>query len=170
MITKLQASFSGYQGKPATIFSVYDDESMILAISIEKEFTREAQPDCVIITNDSLQDYDVLFGEKQILEAIESYYAMVKGVAADGVTKRLIFSERAQRADPVTAIEVDGMNESGQRYRISPDMTCSQMAVMATAWYANKKGGLFERAMAFNDELKADDIANKVIEGQIWNI
>lgn len=157
MITPIQASISGYNGKPATVYSVYDHESAILAVSVEAEFCRERKSsDIVLISNDKMTNYDSFFEEKLFLQGIESYLALAKGVAANGVGARLVFADRAKRSDPMSAIEMDGMNESGSRYRISPDVTNAQVAALASCWYAHKQAGLAEIAINLHEKINSE--------------
>jgi hypothetical protein len=168
MITPIQATFSGFMNKAASIYSVYDDERLILAVSLMGEFTRERREGCVLITNDStLEDYDVLFGEDKFQDSIGSYFSLLNGMAADAASKKLVISEKAMRSDPQIALEADGMNESGPKYRISPDITSAQIAVLATCWYAATKGGLFETTINYFNDVKMPDFMVRLDQGEV---
>jgi hypothetical protein len=168
MITPIQAIFAGFMNKPAALYSVYDDERLVLAVSVMAEFTRERREGCVLITNDStLPDYDVLFTEEKFQDAISCYFTLLNGVAVDNASKRLVIADKAMRSDPAIALEVDGMNETGTKYRISPDITSAQMAVLATAWYAATKAGLADRVIDFCKDVAMPDFMLGFEKGEV---
>lgn len=168
MIIPIQAIFAGFNNKAATVYSIYDDERLVLAVSVQAEFTRDRREGCVLITNDStLPDYDVLFVEEMFQDAIASYFFLLNGVGSDSVSKRLVIADKAMRSDPAMALEADGMNETGAKYRINPEMTSAQMAVLATAWYANMKGSLAERTIDFWEDVKMPDFMLGFDKGEV---
>ena len=151
---QIQATISGYAGKPATVFSVYDPETLILVLAAEAEFRTDRREGCaMVITNDARLDRDRLFRADDLPGAIRAYFDLKGGLAADGRSPRLVFSERAQRASPEHAIERDGMDANGPKYRVSESMTCAQVAVLATCAYA-RIAATGERAVQFTDTLQ----------------
>ena len=140
---KIQATISGYGGTPCTVFSAYSTESDVLAISVEAAYRRERQDtDCLVITNEPTISRDRLFSEPDIMASISAFYSLSAGLAADGKSPRIVFSDRAARTHPVHAIEKDGISEAGQKYRVSADVTCAQMAVLATCPYVSELSGI----------------------------
>ncbi|MGI9213556.1 MAG: hypothetical protein ACR2HF_13875 [Methylococcaceae bacterium] len=142
----IQATMTGYSGKPATLFAGYDTDSRVLACSVEAAYRVERHGACAIITNDSgIQQRDMLFREADLADAIVAFYALMGGIATDGKSARLIFSDKAQRANPIDSIDKDGIGESGQKYRISDAVSNGKMATLAACWYAVHFAGTYAR-------------------------
>jgi hypothetical protein len=148
-----QATIAGYHGKPCSLFSAYDESSMILVISVEAEYQRKRRTGCMVITNDPDIPRDMLFTTDDLKDAIEAYYAMYQGMAMDGKSSKLTFSERAQRANPGNAIEKDGMDSSGPRYRIKDDITNTQIAALVTCLYFAERFGTVDKMLNMADSI-----------------
>lgn len=169
-MTPIQTNISGYAGKPCSLFSVYDTDKKILAISKEAAYNNQRQKDCVLISNDKTADYDVLFTELNFANSLDDFFVLSNGVAQDGRSQRLVFSEKAARANPKNSIEKDGYNENGQKYSIAPTITNLQMAVLATCYYANSKAGAIENALAMFEQLNEIDYFATLKSGGIVTI
>lgn len=163
----IQTTIVGYSGKPCSLFSVYDNDSKVLVISVEADYRRERRQDCMIITNDTEIERDGLFSEEELKASISAFFNMQAGVAIDGKSNRLVFSDKAARANPAQSIEKDGMDASGQRFRISESITCAQIAALATCWYANTRYGSVEKALDMADSINA---LEQLHYGGIWTI
>ncbi len=164
MSTKIQSTFIGYGGKPCTIFSLLDSETNILVVSAEGEYRKARRDDhIVVITNDKGIPRDRLFADDDIKDAINAFYSLKNGIAEDGRSSRLTFSERAQRANPESSIEKDGIDQSGPRYRIAENITCTQMATLATCLHAMKSSSI-ESALDMADEL------TRLLSGEVVTI
>lgn len=148
-----QASIVGYHGRPCSLFSAYDEKELILTVSIELEYRRERREGCMVITNDPDIDRDTLFTEDDIKPAIEAYYAMAQGMSMDGKSSKLIYHNRAQRANPEQAIDKDGIDSNGQKFRIKEDITCAQIAALATCWYFQSRFGTVQKMLNMADSL-----------------
>lgn len=149
----IQATFSGYAGVPCTLFSAYDVSRRILFVAKEAKLRPDRFERCIVITNDSAVTWDRLFTDDDMMRAISAYHALKQGVADDGITARLAFSDKVQRANPDGAIDRDGIDASGPRYRISDGMTCAQAAALATCLYAHEAGAV-EAAVSMADRLQ----------------
>lgn len=136
-MTHIQATIIGYTGRACTILSAYDESDNTLVIAKHLGYGTKRFKESIIITNDPKIERDTLFCEESLQEAIESYFFMSNGVAGDGRSQRLAFGDKAAQANPAQCIEKEGMNASGQRYRIAPEITNAQIATLATCWYAN---------------------------------
>ena len=164
-MVKIQSTFIGYSGAPCTLFSLYEDESGVLVISVQADYKTERRDDCVIITNDSRIDRDVLFNDDSIGKAIDSYYLLKAGMSFDGSSSRLTFSDsgRASMANPESSIEKDGIDMNGPRYRISEGVTCGQMAALATCMYVMNFDTI-EQSVKMADDLL------KIMNGEVYSI
>jgi len=129
---QIQATFTGYGGNPCSLFSAYDPASRVLVVSVEAKYRAERRDGCTVLTNVPDIARDTLFTDSDLLPAINAFHALKNGVAGDGKAARLVFSDRANRANPDPAIEQDGIETSGPKYRINASVTCAQMAALAT--------------------------------------
>lgn len=152
---QIQATFIGYAGRPCTLFAGYDPQTRILSLAAETDFRRERRAGCVVLTNDPDTPRDGWFDERGDLgRAIAAYYQLKLGMADDGKSTRLVFNERAQRANPEQAIERDGIDPTGgAKYRVADGATCGQMASLAVCLYVIKADTV-ERTVAMADRLK----------------
>ncbi|HWX02385.1 hypothetical protein [Collimonas sp.] len=133
---KIQASISGYGMAPATVYSFYEAESDILLVSKETAFRTDRFSDAILIGGVGLAERDCLFTDVDFMDAIEEFFIRANG-------KTLMIDDKAARCDPRQKLEPDGMSDTGKRlYRVSPDITCGQVAVLATAWYVKKALGI----------------------------
>ena len=137
-LVQIQAVFSGYANRACTVYSAYDRASGILIISAEGEYKSERRPGCVVLTNVPSVPRDSLFTEKDIRASIEAYYSLRNGLASDNRSTRLVFSDRAMRTNPDSAIDHDGMDERGTKYKVKDTITSAQMAVLATCLFASQ--------------------------------
>lgn len=133
---QIQATFTGYGGQPCSLFSAYDPESRVLVVSAEAPYRTERREGCTVLTNVPDITRDKLFADADLLPAITAFLALKNGVAADGKAPRLVFGDRANRANPGQAIEQDGIETSGPKFRINAGVTCAQVAALATCLYA----------------------------------
>ena len=135
MIKAIQTSISGYGGSPCTLFSTYDEEKRIAVIAVEAEYRADRRAGCLVVTNDLHIERDELFKDEHIKPAIKSYFDLKGGVAADGQSTRLVFSDRAIRSAPESIIERDGYDENGPRYRVADGVGCAHIAALATCYH-----------------------------------
>lgn len=133
---QIQATFTGYGGQPCSLFSAYDPETRVLVVSAEAAYRAERRDGCTVLTNVPDISRDKLFTDADLLPSITAFHALKNGVAGDGVAARLVFGNRANRANPGSAIEQDGIETSGPKYRINAGVTCAQVAALATCLYA----------------------------------
>lgn len=120
----LRVNIAGFSGEPASLYGAFDHEDDLLLISDTKEYDPGDAPDMLKISNQERDTHrDDLVSDDDLQAAIRAFFEM------DGL-KLLVIGEKAARHNPSNKIERDGVDEGGVRYRISPDITCSQVAVM----------------------------------------
>lgn len=133
---QFQATITGYGGRPCSLFSAYDPAARILVVGAEAAYRAERREGCIVLTNDQDIARDGLFTKEDLMDAIEAFYALKAGIASDGKSARLAFGNRAARANPEQSIERDGIDTSGPKYRVSQDISCGQIAALATCLHA----------------------------------
>lgn len=158
----IQANISGYMGKPITVLAGYDEESGVLIISRVVP-TIPRFKSSLLICNNPKGDRDSLFGDDQLKDAITGYLHLKGEVASDGISSCLRFSGSAAVADPVTAIENDGLDVSGPKYRIAPDASNAHVASLAICGYVTRYTGI-------NDAVNMADDLFKLLSGSVVTI
>jgi len=168
-VTAIQVSISGYSGKPVTLLSIYKKEAQVLAISDERDFRLDKIEKCLVITNDAKLDRDCFFKEEFLKKAIVAYFGMKNGVSAnnDG-GGRLVISEKAMRCNPENAIEIDGMDANGPRYRVAESISNAQIAALATCWYADSQAKSIDTMLSMMDDII--DIDKTIRRGGVYTI
>lgn len=141
MMMKIQANISGYMGKPTTVLAGYDPDSGVLFVSRVVPMMGRFK-DSLLICNDQKADRDSLFGNEQLESAITGYFHLKGEVASDGISSCLDFGDSAAIADPVSTIENDGLDVSGPKYRIAPDASNGNIAVLAICGYVSRYGSV----------------------------
>jgi hypothetical protein len=163
----IQTTIVGYGGKPCSLFSAYDEDSQVLVVSVEAEYRRQRRDGCLVITNDTDIERDSMFTEEDLKDAINAYFSLHAGVAIDGKSSKLVFADKAARANPANSIEKDGMDSSGQKFRISENITCAQIAALATCWHAASRSGTVNKMLEMIDDINA---VQALHYGIIWTI
>lgn len=133
---QIQATITGYGGRACSLFSAFDTDAKVLIVGAEAEYRTQRRDNCIVLTNDPEIQRDSLFSDADLRNAISAFFSMKSGVAADGKSSRIAFSERAARANPEQSIEKDGIDAGGPRFRIAEGVTCGQIAALATCLHA----------------------------------
>lgn len=132
----IRVNIAGYGGSPVSMFCAYDPDTDILAVVRETDYEASERAGFLKISNqDRDAAYDALFTEELTKGAIGAFFEL-------DALKLLSIASKVQRCDPRSKIERDGMDEGGMKYRIAPDISNAQVAVLAAAWYANTQRGV----------------------------
>lgn len=154
MKKKLQANIEGFNGKPTSLFGVIDTDTGVLNIVMAAKVRQSKKDGCVLISNALKAECDFTFNESVFKDAISSYYRLKRGVANDNLTPLLIISPKVGSSDPSSAIELNGVSDSGMDYRISAEISNLQLAVLAMCLYVEKSRTVDECFVMF-DELQS---------------
>jgi len=115
------------------------------SVSVAPGMPETRHDGCAVVTNNAgADDHDMLFADADIRDAITEYFSF----AGRGL---LVLDEAVARHNPGTKIEPDGLDERGRKYRIAPDMTNGQMAVIVMCWAAVRQNGFARQLAAFDD-------------------
>ena len=136
-IVKIQATITGYAGKPCSLLSIYYKELGVLVLAKIASFRQERYENSSVITNVPRIDRDALFEESDMKAAIVSFKNQKGRVAGNG-TRGVVFEDGVGRADPESKIESDGIDVSGERFKISSDISNEQIAVLATCLFVDR--------------------------------
>lgn len=142
---KMRVNVAGYGGQAVSVFAGYDPDSDVLAIVREGPYEVTARDGWLrVTTQDRDPTHDAVFTDDQARDAIAAYFELE-------AMNLIQFSEGLARLDPKNKIERDGMDESGMKYRIHPEITNGQVAVMIAALSARR-----QRGAAAADQFMAD--------------
>lgn len=160
MKQKLQANIEGYLGRPVSLFGVIDTDTGVLTVVKSSLFRQGRKTDCVFINNSHRADCDFAFDETKFKDAITSYYSLKGGMAADEQTPLLMIGSKVGASDPKSAIELDGISDTGMDYRIASDITNLQVAVLAMCLYTHQ-------SVVVDDCINMFDEITKIMQGGI---
>lgn len=138
----IQASIGGLGVGAGTevVFGELDMPSGVLlidrAITLRAGDPEIRRANCAVVTNNpSFDDRDELFTEDQFRRAIEDYFSL----AGRGL---LVLEDAVARHNPQAKIEPDGLDERGRKFRLAPDITNGQVAVIVACWFAMRQAGV----------------------------
>jgi hypothetical protein len=138
-VITLQAAINGYKGPAANVLAAVDGSTGLVIVSQDVPIG-ERTPGALLVSNDPrAPERDLLFDEEMLASAIERYFradsmGMVELLAA------------VQRHTPKNTIQVVGIDASGTRYQLSPDVTNGQVAVLAIMYAASNSLAIEETA------------------------
>lgn len=150
---EIQASISGFEGKPCTVYFTYDEDHDILGVAKSRDFLPTRVPGCVLVTNSAtLPDYDAFFDDREDLrDAISAYFRFADGVGKDGRSKRLQYSKVAENSNLHNAIQVEGMDEHGPKYGINGRLRNEQAAILAVCLFLEHQSAQVDAVRMMNE-------------------
>lgn len=79
-LISIQACITGYEGSPASLFSLYKPDSDVLAVSVlSPKFIIERREGAMLITNNDRYERDWMFKPDDFRDSIEAYFAFSMG-------------------------------------------------------------------------------------------
>ena len=133
---RIMVSIGGYGGAgadPVTL-TAFKNNALGSLVVLDKVTYRDT-PDAgfAFVTNLRLQNYDCLFKEEHLADAITAYKEG-EGMAT------IILADDVARYRP--RIESDGVDTSGQKYRLAGDISNAEVAVLALAHFMSRQRGI----------------------------
>lgn len=131
---RIRAIVQGYQGDMLCVYAAMDEASGLLLLDRAEKFddAMEFTPDLTILTNiPLLPTWTMFFKEEQLKQAIDAYHTLKSN-------DLLELESGMQRYDPVGAIQVNGMKESGVEYRFT-ELNNGHVAVLICALFSEKQ-------------------------------
>jgi len=167
MMQKIQANISGFGPSPCTLYSALDTASGIVFVSTLKPLQPLRQAGCLLVADDSCAERDILFSADGLAEAIAAWQQLKNTPAHDGTPTRLHVGKLVQRANPQAAIEQDGWEASGPRWRIDATATNAQIAVLATCLLVVKHSAI---DTVLTTAQNANAAITQIVSGQIYTL
>lgn len=142
---RIQAHVTGYSGKAANVLGALDMESGLFIVAKELG-PDERMDDVIVVSNDPRAERrDSLFDEDKLQNSIRLFFR----AQATGMIELL---PGVSKFDPSHKIEADGVGENGSKYRLSPDISNGNVAVLALLDAADRAYKA-QSATDFSDEL-----------------
>lgn len=129
-LVKFQVSIAGYNGPATTLNCVIIAAENVLVIAEEHPLEETRRDGFGMVSNLDLAAVDYRFTDQHMRDAINSFFVRDSQQTLDLV-------EKLARHAPHNAITKDGYDERGPRYRIAPDISNGQMAVLAACSFAD---------------------------------
>jgi hypothetical protein len=129
----MRVNVAGFGGQPQSLYASLDIKSGILVVAIARDREDDRKPGFLHVTNitsDSVRD--LLVTEAHLAKAINDYFRM----SSLGL---LQVREKALLADPRSRIERDKIEPTGIKYRINPDATNAQVALLYACYAADRQ-------------------------------
>lgn len=157
---KFRINTAGFKGEPVSLFGAFDPDSNMLVISQDQPYSggepinlktkQSLRADFLLLTNQSTDTvHDALFLEEDTADAIKAFFSLQD-------MRLLKLNDAVSRHSPLHMIERAGMDEHGVKYRLSPDITNGQVAVLIAAHYAT-----LQRAVASMEDF------DLILDGEI---
>jgi hypothetical protein len=152
-VIPLQATISGLAANSKnggdTVFAAFDVASGLVVVDAVRTLpaggTETRRDHAAVVTNNSAcEDFDLLFTEADLRDAINDYYAL----SGRGL---LHIESGVARLDPATMLEPDGVDEKGRKYRIAPGIGNGHLAVIVLCWFAARQGNFSRQIAAFDE-------------------
>jgi len=133
---QIMVSIGGYGAhgaEPVTLLALRDARTGVLAVHKKVSFKEAPLPGFAFVTNLRLSNYDCFFREQDFSAAIRTFREC-EGAGT------IVLSDETARYRP--RIETDGINESGQKYRLATDLGNGEVAILALAHFLERQRGV----------------------------
>ena len=130
---KIRVNVAGYAGQAVSVFCAYDPATGVLLVARSADYEGGDRDGFLKVTTSASDSaHDMLVLPDQTKAAIEAYFDLqTMGL--------LTLGDAAQRFNPSSKIERDGLDESGPKYRVAPDITSGQVAVLLACMVARQQ-------------------------------
>lgn len=150
----IQVSIGGFAAQATTIIGQLNERTGVLVLVKEVKYreTRipqksEQDPVFALVSNLDLPDLDFRFEDTHVRDAIRSYFTRKSQMTLD-----IVPDQGLQRHMPDMKIEMEKVDEGGRRYRVAPDITNGQIAILAAVAFVDRQQAL-PAAISMADEL-----------------
>lgn len=147
---KFISSISGYGAggaAPVALACFLDEktETLVIVRPVDPEAPIDREGGFSLVTSGLLDDYDMLFTEDMLSEAVAVYFSML---GSDAVA----IEDDCMRYAPEQFVRPDGLDEKGVKYRFSDRMGNGAVAILAACLYA-KRNLAYQAVNSFADAL-----------------
>lgn len=130
---KMRINVAGFLGNPVSMMCAFDPATDVLLIARANDYeTTDRAGFLRITTQDKDAFFDAVFPEDDMREAITSYFGL------DSLSL-INLTDHVRQHEPKNRIERNGIDDHGPVYRINPDITNGQIAVLIASYYAKRQ-------------------------------
>ena len=141
----MRVNMAGYAGPAMSVMCAINNTGLLGVLRVVPLETKDRPGFLRIASHTSEEAADAVFNQDDAREAIGAFFTL----KSLGLVQ---IDAKANSADPANKIEQDGIDASGQKYRIAPDISNQQMGVLAACWFAERQRGA-ARAIEAAEEL-----------------
>lgn len=138
MSLAIQANITGFSGAPASLYSMWDKDTGTLVIAAHTALNPIKREGCLVVSNDISLNRDTLFELEHLPKALSHYIKIKNSKAKNNIEHALMFTDKSRNADPSSVVEMDGIDATGYKFRLSSDITNAQIATLATCWQISR--------------------------------
>lgn len=142
---KLQVTIGGYGGGNVTLYATHNQDTDVITVAKIGEANRARFKDSLVVANIDVDAWDSQFSDDNLKAAVESWHKR-------NMTGRLAFSDQAARGNPLNAVQMLKIEESGRKFEITDSATSAQIATLAACWQADLSHAVAS-AQAFGSNL-----------------
>jgi hypothetical protein len=130
---KMRVNVAGFLGNAVSMMCAFDAATDVLLVARAAEYEAGDRPGFLrITTQDNDAHFDAVFPEDDMRDAITAYF----GLDSQGLIN---LTDSVRQHEPKNRIERNGIDDHGPVYRINPDITNGQIAVLIASYYAKKQ-------------------------------
>jgi hypothetical protein len=160
----IQACIGGFDGRPITLQAILDTEcSILVVVGLVNGTVARKRDGVVLISDDRRSDYDMLFNEKDITQALECYRNYKNRTTGEPPVPMLTIKDSAASCNPASVIEPDGMDRSGLKFRMQM-LRNEHVALLAICHYA------WSGASSTAEQIEMTDMLDRILSGQVVTI
>jgi hypothetical protein len=142
---RLQAEVTGYSGPAVNLLGALDPDSGLLIVAKELAVGERLDGSMVTSNDPRSERRDRLFSEDDLQDSIHLFFRAKS-------TAMLELLPHVAKHEPAHRIETNGMDENGTKYRMAPDITNGNVAVLALTALADRAYKA-QSATSFSQEL-----------------
>lgn len=130
---KLRVNVAGHAGDAVSLFCAFDPANEVLIVAVANPYEAGQREGFLRVTTQEQDEcFDAVFLEEDMRDAINAFFGL-------DALQLISLSEKARQHDPKHRIERDGIDEHGTKFRINPDITNAQVAVLIASFYAKRQ-------------------------------
>lgn len=148
---KMRINVAGYLGNAVSMMCAFDAATDVLLVARAGEYEAGDRAGFLrITTQDKDAFYDAIFPEEEMREAITAYFGL------DSLNL-INLTDSVRQHEPKNRIERNGIDDHGPVYRINPEITNGQIAVLIASYYAKRQRNVASVGAFFGMLTDGDD-------------
>lgn len=148
----MRINVAGYGDRPVSLFAVFAPDTGDLLCSECGEMEMGSIPGFLHVSTTGAEvTCDMRFNEKDLAQAISDYF-MMEGMGAVSIDSAIT------RFKPTNKIQADGVDVSGVKYKLAPDVKNGHVAIIAACFAAQRQRQVSNTMEAMDDLKELSDM------------